>query len=99
MRRSRAENAGRKFGRAIVEMPLGDSKGFFLKGLQSGIGSGKWIHVSEGLPENEGRVKYWVITLDGPAIATWRDYDSGYNWECDTGIVYYWQVVYMPKGE
>jgi len=101
MKRSRAENAGRKLARAIKEMAQlmyqENTKSNFFKGLSRGIGSAKWIHVSEGLPPKEGRVKYWVDTLDGPAVATWREYQDGYNWECDMGTVYYWQPIYEPK--
>jgi len=56
-----------------------------------------WVPVGEGLPEaNPIRKKYWVITDDGLAVAIWRHYRKGFDWECDNGRVLLWSKITLP---
>jgi len=54
-----------------------------------------WVPVTRRLPVGikDERTPYLVKTIDVYGVALWREYDSGWDWESDSGEVVKWMPI------
>jgi hypothetical protein len=66
--------------------------------LEAEIEKHQWISVEDRLPERikDERTPYLVRTTDYYGVALWREYSSGWDWECDCGEVTHWKPITLP---
>ena len=69
--------------------------------LEAELETHRWTPVEEGLPEGveDERTPYFVRTADYFGVALWREYDDGWDWECDCGDVMYYKLAHLPTDE